>query len=156
MGNKWKLANPDNPDGLLDDTTHFLNSKNDLKACFVSIPTVMDVKTAIDNIGGIISADTRSLEIRWDSEKQTLDVVLVSSVSDLDKLKQAIYNMYQDVDFEDADSLTPDWFDPQKEYPIFDVGYKHGHFSTVFDQAKTHQLITQVSNTIQLTKYAWI
>ena len=153
---KWHLANSKNPTGLLDGTTKFLNFKNDLKATFVSIPTVLDVKIAIDNIGGIISADTRSLEIWWDAEKQTLDILLISSVFDLDKFKQAIYNMYQNVDFEDADSLIPDWFEKQKEYQIFDVGYKHGHFSTVFDQSKTHQLITQVSNTIQLTKYAWI
>lgn len=152
----WKLANPNTPDGLLDDTRNFLNSKNKLKACLVSIPTVMDVKTAIDNIGGIISADTMSLEIWWDSTKQTLDIILISSVSDLDKFKQAIYNMYQNVDFEDADDLNPEWFDSEKEYQIFDVGYKHGHFSTVFDLSKTHQLITQVSNTIPLTKYAWI
>lgn len=153
---KWKLANSKNPKGLLNNTKNFLSPKNNLKACFVSIPTVMDIKTAIDNIGGLISADTRSLEIWWNSDKQLLDIILVATESDLDKFKQAFYNMYQNISYEDIDTLTPDWFDDTKEYQIFDVGYKHGHFSTVFDQSKTHQLITQVSNTIQLSKYAWI
>jgi len=60
---KWKLANSKEPDGLLDESTKFLSPKNKLAACFVPIPTIMDIKTAVDNIGGIISADTRSLEI---------------------------------------------------------------------------------------------
>jgi len=153
---KWKLANSKEPDGLLSDTTKFLSPKNKLGACFVSIPTIMDIKMAIDNIGGIISADTRSLEIWWNSEKQILDIVLVSTISDLDKLKQSFYNMYQNIAYEDIDIISPEWFDENKEYQIFDVGYKHGHFSTVFDQSKTHQLITQISNTIQLSKFAWI
>jgi len=153
---KWKLANSKEPDGLLSNTTKFLSPKNKLGACFVSIPTIMDIRVAIDNIGGIISADTRSLEIWWNSEKQILDIVLVSTISDLDKLKQAFYNMYQNIAYEDIDIITPDWFDKNKKYQIFDVGYKHGHFSTVFDQSKTHQLITQISNTIQLSKFAWI
>ena len=133
---KWKLANSKEPDGLLSNTTKFLSPKNKLKACLVSIPTIMDIKIAIDNIGGIISADTRSLEIWWDSEKQILDIVLVSTISDLDKLKQAFYNMYQNISYEDTDIITPEWFHPNKEYQIFDVGYKHGHFSTVFNQSK--------------------
>ena len=153
---KWKLANSDDPKGLLNTTKHFISPKNNLKACLVSIPTIMDVKTAIDNIGGLISADTRSLEIWWNSEKQILDIVLVSTESDLDKFKQAFYNMYQNISYEDIDILQPDWFDDTKEYQLFDVGYKHGHFSTVFDQLKTHQLITQISNTIQLSKFAWL
>ncbi len=153
---KWKLANSKEPKGLLDESTKFLSPKNTLKACFISIPTIMDIKVAIDNIGGIISADTRSLEIWWNSEKQILDIVLVSTIQDLDKLKQAFYNMYQNISYEDIDIITPEWFDDTKEYQIFDVGYKHGHFSTVFDQSKTHQLITQISNTIQLSKFAWI
>ncbi len=147
---KWKLANSKEPDGLLSNTTKFLSPKNKLAACFVSIPTIMDIRVAIDNIGGIISADTRSLEIWWNSEKQILDIVLVSTIQDLDKLKQAFYNMYQNISYEDIDIITPDWFDKNKKYQIFDVGYKHGHFSTVFDQLKTQQLITQISNTIQL------
>ena len=44
----------------------------------------------------------------------------------------------------------------KKNYKVFDIGYQHGHFFTVFDKAKSHQLITQISNTIQLSKNAWI
>ena len=154
---KWKLANNKDPKGLLDTTKNFISPKNELQGCSITIPIAMDVKTAIDNIGGIISADTRSLEIWWDNEKQSVDIIIISTKKDLDKLKQSLYNMYQNISYEDIDSLIPDWFDEtKKEYQIFDVGYKHGHFSTVFDQSKTHQLITQISNTIQLSRYGWI
>ena len=151
----WKLSNSKNP-GLLDQTERFVGTNTELKACFISIPTTMDVKNAINNVGGIISAGIRSMELWWDSEKQQLHIVLVASTHDLDKLKQSFYNMYQNIDFEDIDYLVPDWFDKNKDYQIFDVGYKHGHYTTVFDQAKAHLLITQIANTIQLSKYAWI
>ena len=137
----WKLANSDDTAGLLNKTERFVGI-SDLKACFVSVPTTMDVKTAINNVGGIISAGIRSLELWWDSEKQQLHIVLVASQHDLDKFKQAFYNMYQNIDFEDVDVTQPDWFDIEKSYQIFDVGYKHGHYTTVFDQAKAHLIIT--------------
>ena len=152
----WHLANPKPVPGLLDQSDKFLGSKTELQACRISIPTTMDIKTAINNVGGIISAEIRSLEIWWDSEKQELDIILVSSASDLEKLKQSFYNMYQNIDFDELEITEPVWFDEQKEYQIFDVGYKHGHFFTMFDQAKAHQLITQIANTIQLSKFAWI
>lgn len=55
---QWNLTNSKEPNGLLSDTTEFLSPKNKLDACFVSIPTIMDIKIAIDNIRGIISDDT--------------------------------------------------------------------------------------------------
>jgi|APSaa5957512535_1039671.scaffolds.fasta_scaffold03904_5 hypothetical protein len=152
----WKLANSKNIPGLLDKTDKFLGMDTELSGCLVSIPTSMDIKTAINNVGGVISAGIRSLEIWWDSEKQELQIVLIASEYDLDKFKQAFYNMYPNIDFEDIDVLEPEWFEKTKDYQIFDVGYRHGHFSTVFDQAKAHLIITQIANTIQLSKFAWI
>lgn len=152
----WKLANSKNIPGLLDQADKFLGMNTGLSGCLVSIPTSMDIQTAIDNVGGVISAGIRSLEIWWDSEKQELQIVLIASTYDLDKFKQAFYNMYPNIDFEDIDVLEPEWFDKTKDYQIFDVGYRHGHFSTVFDQAKAHLIITQIANTIQLSKFAWI
>ncbi len=64
--------------------------------------------------------------------------------------------MYPNIDFEDIEELQPEWFDKSEDYQIFDVGYRHDHFSIVFDQAKAHQIITQIANTIQLSKHAWI
>ncbi len=153
----WKLANSKNIPGLLDKTDKFLGMDTELAGCLVSIPTTMDIKAAINNVGGVISAGIRSLEIWWDSEKQELQIVLIASTLDLDKFKQAFYNMYPNIDFEDINNLEPEWFEKSKEdYQIFDVGYKHGHFSTVFDQSKAHLIITQIANTIQLSKFAWI
>jgi len=151
----WKLATSKDVDGLLDKTDRFVGT-SDLKATLISIPTEMDTKKALENISGIVSAGVRSLEIWWDSDQQKLDIVLVANLHDLDKFKQSFYNMYPNVEFEDIDDLQPDWFNEKNNYQIFDVGYKHGHFSTVFDLKNSHQIITNISNTIQLSKYAWI
>jgi len=105
----WKLSNSKNTPGLLDQTDRFVGTNTQLKACFISIPTTMDVKNAINNVGGIISAGIRSMELWWNSEKQQLHIVLVASTHDLDKLKQSFYNMYQNIDFEDIDYLIPDF-----------------------------------------------
>lgn len=61
-----------------------------LSGCLVSIPTSMDIKTAINNVGGVISAGIRSLEIWRDSEKQELQIVLIASTYDPDKFKPGI------------------------------------------------------------------
>jgi len=59
----WKLSNSKNIPGLLDQTERFVGTNTELKACFISIPTTMDVKNAINNVGGIISAGIRSMEL---------------------------------------------------------------------------------------------
>lgn len=74
----WKLANSKSTTGLLDKQEKFLGTDTELAACLVSVPTSMDIKTAINNVGGLISAGIRSLEIWWDSEKQELQIVLVA------------------------------------------------------------------------------
>ncbi len=48
----------------------------------------------------------------------------------MDTELSGFYNMYPNIDFEDIDDLEPEWFEKSKDYQIFDVGYKHGHFST--------------------------
>ncbi len=75
------LANSKNIPGLLDKTDKFLGMDTKLSGCLVSIPTAMDIKTAINNVGGVISAGIRSLDIWWDSEKQELQIVLVRSIA---------------------------------------------------------------------------
>ena len=153
----WRLANAEKIPGLFDESKKYLGNSN-LAACIILIPTAMDPKKAILTLSGIVSASIRSFEIWWSSKKQELDIVIVSSQHDLDKYKQALLNAYPNVDFEDIDKLTPSWFDKtsEKNYQVFDIGYEHGHFTTMFDQARAHQLITQIANTIQLSENAWI
>ena len=94
-------------------------------------------KKAILTLGGIVSAAVRSFEIWWDSTKQELNIMIISSEPDLDKFKQSLINAYPNIDFEDSDELVPDWFEKENknDYQIFDIGYEHGHFFTIFDQA---------------------
>ena len=154
---EWKLASAEQTKGLLDKSNKFLGNSN-LRACIVLIPLALDPKKAILTLGGIVSAAVRSFEIWWDSTKQELNIMIISSEPDLDKFKQSLINAYPNIDFEDSDELVPDWFEKENknDYQIFDIGYEHGHFFTIFDQARAHQLITQIANTIQLSKNAWV
>ena len=58
--------------------------------------------------------------------------------------------------FVDLDHNKPKWFDARNNYQIFDVSLYHGHYTTTFDRTNSHQLITQISNLIQLTDKSWI
>ena len=56
---------------------------------------------------------------------------------------------------------TPKWFpkvlfDQNNRFDIFDIGYRHGHFASIFDTRNTYDNITTIANTIQLSSYAWI
>ena len=151
----WRLSSKEKSKGLLNKSDKFLGHSN-LKACIISVPTSMDPKLAILSLSGIVSAGIRSFELWWDSKLQTLDIVIVASEADLDKFKQSLINAYPNIDFEDLDDITPEWFDKTNNYEIFDVGYQHGHFFTIFDKVRAHQIISNIANTIQLSKNAWI
>ena len=113
-------------------------------------------KEAVATAGGLVSAGIRSFEIWWDSTEKSLRFVLVGESRDISNFRQAFANMYPNAAFVDLKQITPEWFDVNQKYNVFDVGTYHGHYTAVFDQAKAHQIITQISNTIQLSKYAWI
>ena len=100
----------------------------------------------------------RSFELWWDSAKRQLKIILTAqSNQDLENFKIAFGNMYPNASFVNLDRITPDWYSPTKEqYKIFDVSLYHGHYSTVLDKTNSHQLITQIANTIQLSDKAWI
>jgi len=151
----WRLSSKTKAEGLLNKTDKFLGHSN-LTACIISVPTSMDTKQAIMSLSGIVSAGIRSFELWWDSKLQTLDIVIVASKADLDKFKQSLINAYPNIDFEDLDNITPEWFDKTNHYELFDVGYQHGHFFTIFDKLKAYQIISNIANTIQLSKHAWI
>ena len=116
----------------------------------------MDKKEAVASAGGLVSAGIRSFEIWWDSAEKSLQFVLVGETKDISNFKQAFANMYSNAVFVDLPHTEPKWFDKNAQYQIFDVGTYHGHYTAVFDQTKAHQIITQIANTIQLSKSAWI
>lgn len=153
---KWRLANHKKQKGQLDNTKDFLDMANEIKCCLVTVPISMDEKIAVIAAGGIVTAGIRSFELWWDGAEKELSLILVAEKNDLANFKQSFYNMYPNADFADLDTIMPDWFDKNEEYQIFDVGTYHGHYTTIFDQARAHQIITQISNTIQLSKFAWI
>ena len=157
MGSKrWRLANRKKQKGQLGRVTKFLPTVESLAACSAIVPISMDKKEAIAAAGGLVSAGIRSFELWWDSTEKSLKFVLVGEAQDLSNFKQAFANMYPNVMFHDMSDIVPKWFDRKSTYHIFDVGTYHGHYTAVFDQTRAHQIITQIANTIQLSKYAWI
>jgi len=123
----------------------------------------MDVKSAISAIPGIVSSTTkqssiRSFEIWWDGKNKQLKYVLTSQNKlDLANYKISFQNVYPNVSFVSQQETTPQWFSPQKtSYEIFDVSLHHGHYSTILDSTSQHQLITNLSNSIQLYDNAWV
>lgn len=119
---------------------------------------VKDVASATVGLAGGNNNTIRSFEIWWDGKEKELSIVLAAqSQSDLQSFKQAFANMYPNAGFVNMKNTTPQWFDyKSNNYQIFDVGYFHGHYSAVFDKTREHQIINQITNTIQLYQYAWI
>ncbi len=153
---RWRLANTKKQKGQLSQVTKFLPEAGNLSACSVIVPITMDKKEAVAAAGGLVSAGIRSFELWWDSTEKSLRFVLVGESQDLSNFKQAFANMYPNAFFADLDHTVPTWFDKKSEYQIFDVSTYHGHYTAVFDQTRAHQIITQIANTIQLSKHAWI
>ena len=157
MGSKrWRLSNKAKPAGQLADADRFLPSQGELAACSVSVPIQMDAKAAVLAAGGLASAGTRSFELWWDRDEKRLDIVLVAEKNDLPSYRQAFLNMYPNAVFSDMGDVIPSWFPPGPECQIFDVGTYHGHYASVFDKARAHQLVAQMANTVQLSSKAWI
>ena len=157
MGSKrWRLANPKKQKGQLDGVKEFLPGIGDIAACSVVVPMEMDKKEAVLAAGGLASAGIRSFEVWWDGDEKRLQIVLVGERQDMSSFRQAFANMYPNAVFADLKHVVPEWFDRTVPYQIFDVGTYHGHYTAVFDKARAHQIITQIANTIQLSRHAWI
>ena len=128
----------------------------------------MDVKSAIFTASGLIGKSEknhwnntiRSFEVWWDSEKMDLKIILASqSLEDLENFQTAFRTMYSNASFINLDRIVPVWYSPTKEnnqYQIFDVSLYHGHYSSRLDLPQNNITITQILNTIQLAKSAWI
>ena len=167
MGKFWSLSNIQKQRGQLDHTRDFLGTdKSGISCCQIIVPITIDIKQAILAASNLVSKSEKnpyhnkihSFEIWWDSSKKQLKIILaVQSKQDLENFKIAFGNMYPNASFVSMDIITPDWYSPTtQQYEIFDVSLYHGHYSTVLDKTNIHQLITQFTNTIQLTDKAWI
>ncbi|WP_316505564.1 type IV secretory system conjugative DNA transfer family protein [Nitrosopumilus sp.] len=169
MSKFWSLSNIQKQNGQLDKTKEFLGttSKKSISCCEVIIPITMDVKSAILTASSIVGKQdgkalyhnhVRSFEIWWNGSAKRLRIVLTAqSRLDLENFKTSFRNVYPNVSFVNLKNIAPDWFVPTKtKYQIFDVSLHHGHYSTVFDKTNAHKKITQISNTIQLSKNAWM
>jgi len=162
MGKFWSLSQ-EKQAGILDSVRNFLGQPNsNVSCCSLKVPISMDVKSAIQTIPGLISSAPeaiRSFEIWWDGKNKQLKYVLsAQNKLDLANYKISFQNVYPNVSFVTQQETIPEWFSPQSSYEIFDVSLHHGHYSTVLDTAtnQQHQLITNLSNSLQLYDNAWI
>ena len=157
MGSKrWRLSNRKKPAGQLGSADRFLPTAGEFAACSVSVPIRMDTKAAAMAAGGLASRNVRSFEIWWDGDEKRLDIVLAAEKRDLPAYRQAFSNMYPNAGFSDMDSAVPSWFPPGPECQIFDVGTYHGHYASMLDKGREHQLMSQIASTVQLSEKAWI
>ena len=123
----------------------------------------MDVKSAIQTIPELVSPNPetiRSFEVFWDGNTKHLKYVLsAQNKLDLANYKISFQNVYPNVSFVSQQETIPEWFSPsESSYEIFDVSLQHGHYSTILDtvQQQQNQLITNLSNSIQIYQNAWI
>lgn len=155
MSKYWRLANSRKQKGWLDKAAKFLPGPAEVSACSVAVPVEMDKKEAVAAAGGLASSGVRSYEVWWDGSEKSLQLILACERADMPGYRQAFRNMYPNAAFSPADA-APAWFDPAAKYNFFDVGVYHGHYAAVFDQARAHQIMSQIASTVQLSKKAWL
>ena len=151
----WRLANRRQPDGALGNT-RFTGGIAEISAVTASVPTDTDPKRAFESAGGLPSHRTRALEVWWDGPRQTLDMILVSGSDDISEYKQNFLAMYPNSTFEESHVTAPQWYDPAMRCQAFDVGYRHGHISAVFDAQSGRDTMTRICGAVQLASHAWI
>jgi len=132
----------------------------------IIVPIAMDVRQAIvaaSSLAGKTEKNQhqntiRSFEIWWNGSQKQLKIILTAqSKQDLESFKISFGSMYPNASFVNLNHIAPDWYAPTKtQYKIFDVGFYHGHYSSILDKTNASQLITQIANTIQLSDKSWI
>ena len=162
MDKFWSLSQEKQP-GSLNKAQIFLGQTNsNVSCCSLKVPISMDAKSAIQSIPELVSPNPetiRSFEIWWDGKNKQLKYVLsAQNKLDLANYKISFHNVYPNVSFVSQQETIPQWFSPRESsYEIFDVSLQHGHYSTVLDTTlQQNQLITNLSNSIQIHDYVWI
>lgn len=164
MAKKWHLAITKKQEGQLDKVIEFKDNENydiepkEFQAVEIIIPIKQDIKKAVTAAGNLASSySIRSFEMVWDKEQNRLSFWLVSKKSDIEHYVDSFRSAYPNAEFIQLEQNVPQWFEPYKEnYKVFDVSVRHGHFFAVMDYQKTPILITQISNTIQMSQRGWI
>lgn len=140
---------------MLGSASRFLPGPGSIEACSVSVPLSMDARAAVAAAGGLVGAGVRSFELWWDGDERRLELVLAAGAGDIAAYRRAFANMYPNAAFAAMDSAVPGWF-AGGAGQVFDVGTYHGHYASVLDSAGAHQVVTQIANTVQLARHAWI
>lgn len=156
MGGKWRLSNPKKQKGMLGKTSRFTGPGPGLEAASISIPLESDEGAIRHAAAGLASGTIRSMEMWWDGERKELMMVMVAIHDDMPIFKQSFLNLYPAARFTDLEGHTPKWFDERIPYDIFDAELYHGHFASIFEEGEARWAISNLANTIQKSRFAWI
>ena len=141
---------------MLDKTNKFISPGPDLKAALVSIPLESDEDAIKHAAAGLASGTVRSIEMWWDGERKELKIVMVTVQDDMSMFKQSYLNLYPAARFTDLESHIPEWFEEKIPYDVFDAELYHGHYSSIFGEDEAQWVMSNLANTIQKSRYAWI
>ena len=154
---RWCISNKSMPRGQLADVKRFISGPERLAARSVTIPIESDLQGAADVAGGLAGDQVRSFEMWWDAAESRLRFVIIADERDADDFERAFQVMYPNAAFDGMSETVPAWFDRgSAEYRVFDVGTRHGHYATVFDEQGARSLITGMASAVQSSYHAWI
>ncbi|MCE2499043.1 MAG: hypothetical protein J4F28_08705 [Nitrosopumilaceae archaeon] len=154
---RWHISNKKMPRGQLADVKRLIHGPERPSARSVIVPIESDRQEATGVAGGLAGDQIRSFEMWWDASESKLRFVMIADERDADDFERAFQVMYPNSAFDDICETVPTWFDRRSTYRVFDVGTRHGHYATVFDEpGGEHGLITRMASAIQSASHAWI
>lgn len=155
---RWRISNRRMPGGQLADVRKIIRGPERPSARSVTVPIESDPQRAAGVAGGLAGGQVRSFEMWWDAAESRLRFVIVADERDADDFERAFQVMYPNAAFGDMRETVPAWFDRRSACRVFDVGTRHGHYATVFDEpgGGGHSLITRMASAVQSASHAWI
>ena len=154
---RWHISNRKMPKGQLADVKRLIRGPERPSARSVIVPIEPDRQGAAGVAGGLAGDQIRSFEMWWDASESKLRFVMIADERDEDDFERAFQVMYPNAAFDDMRETVPAWFDRRSAYRVFDVGTRHGHYATVFDEpGGEHGLVTRMASAIQSASHAWI
>ncbi len=158
---RWRISNKKMPRGQLADVRKIIRGPERPSARSVTVPLESDPQRAANVAGGLAGEQVRSFEMWWDAAESRLRFVIISDERDAGDFERAFQVMYPNAAFGDMSETVPSWFDRGSACRVFDVGTRHGHYATVFDEpggggSGGHSLITRMASAVQSASRAWI
>ncbi|MDE0266080.1 MAG: hypothetical protein OXK17_03520, partial [Thaumarchaeota archaeon] len=158
---RWRISNKKMPGGQLADVRRIIRGPERLAARSVTVPIESDPQRAAGVAGGLAGGRVRSFEMWWDAAESRLRFVIISDERDAGDFERAFQVMYPNAAFDDVRETVPAWFERGSACRVFDVGTRHGHYATVFDEpggggSGGHGLITRMASAVQSAGHAWI